>query len=169
MKTCSGESDPPDNGIPPKKNKAEAKQKSTPILGLEGLNEQVEEPCVGDFLRCEQKRTRDGHPVEKFTDSTSITTMFSDSGPTYFSPQGTHTGSLGGTCWNSSHCGRMSITLANGAQITAHTRGTPTRPPANSVDLEVHLTSSKRRNVDSKAAAEGRQTSGIPTSISSRF
>ena len=58
-----------------KKNIAEAKQRSTPILGLDlnsglglkGLNEQVEEPCVGILQeRAESIRTRDGKPAEKY-------------------------------------------------------------------------------------------------------
>ena len=43
-----------------------------------------------EFYRSEQKVS--GHEMENLlrnTDSTSITTMFPDSGPTYFSPQGT--------------------------------------------------------------------------------
>ena len=58
--------------------------------GDEGLNEQVEEPFVGEFHKSEQKVAE--HEVENLlrnTDSTSITTMSLGSGPTYFSPQGT--------------------------------------------------------------------------------
>ena len=57
---------------------------------LKGASEQVEEPFVGEFHRTEQKLA--GHEMENLlrnTDSTSITTMFPESGPTYFSPQGT--------------------------------------------------------------------------------
>ena len=72
--------------------------RSTPLLGLDlnlglqlkGAIEQVEEPFVGKFHRSEQKLA--GHEMENLlrnTDSTSITTMFPESGPTYFSPQGT--------------------------------------------------------------------------------
>ena len=51
---------------------AEAKQRSTPILGLDlnsglglkGVDEQVEEPICGG--RAESGRTRDGKPVEKY-------------------------------------------------------------------------------------------------------
>ena len=45
---------------------------------------------MGEFHSSEQKVA--GHEMENLlrnTDSTSITTMFPDSGPTYFSPQGT--------------------------------------------------------------------------------
>ena len=59
-------------------------------LELKGAIEQVEEPFVGEFHRSGQKLA--GHEMENLlrnTDSTSITTMFPESGPTYFSPQGT--------------------------------------------------------------------------------
>ena len=97
-KTCSGESDPTDNGIlQKKKNIADAKQRSTPILGLDlnsglglkGLNEQVEEPYVGEIL---QECAESGRTLENLarnTDSTSIATVFSDSRSAYFSPHGT--------------------------------------------------------------------------------
>ena len=58
------------------------------------------------------------------TDSTSITTMYSESGPRHFA----HAGSLGGTCANSSHCRRMPRALENRAQSTDHpSRGGITR------------------------------------------
>ena len=80
------------------KNVAEAKQRSTPILGLDlnsrlrlkGASEQIEELVVEEYHRSEQKLA--GHEIESLlrnTDSTSITTMYSDSGHTYLSPQGT--------------------------------------------------------------------------------
>ena len=60
---CTGESHMHDTGISPK-NIAEAKQRSTPIMGLDlnsglgpkGANEQVEEPFVGEFHISEQKK-----------------------------------------------------------------------------------------------------------------
>ena len=81
-----------------RKNIVEAKQRSTPILGLDlnsglglkGASEQVEEPFVGEIHRSEQKL--EGHEMGNLlrnTDSTSIATVFPESGPTYFSPQGT--------------------------------------------------------------------------------
>ena len=80
------------------KHIAEAKQRSTPILGLDlnsglglkGASEQIEEPFVGQYHRGEQKLS--GHEMESLLrnmDSTPITTMYSESGPPYFSPQGT--------------------------------------------------------------------------------
>ena len=80
------------------KNIAEAKQRSTPILGLDfnsglgmkGSNEQVEEPYVEEFHRSEKNVA--GNEMESLlrnTDGSSITTMYSESGPTNFSPQGT--------------------------------------------------------------------------------
>ena len=57
-------------------------------LGLKRTSEQGEEPFVEAGLL-------------RNTDSTSITRMYSESGPTYFSPQGTsHAGSMCGTCGN---------------------------------------------------------------------
>ena len=61
---------------------AEAKHRSTPILGLDlsGLGSKE----AGEQI--------EGHEMESLlrnTDSTSITTMYAESGPTYFSPQGT--------------------------------------------------------------------------------
>ena len=85
----------------------------------------------------------------------------------------THTGSLGGTGWNSSHCGRLPSSLENGAQITAHSCLTPTRPNANPVDTETHSAASEKGGIDStcgdqmgpasdrRLPAEGRQTSGF--------
>ena len=62
-------------------------------LGLKGASKQGEEPFV-----------EAGHEMESLlrnTDRTSITTMYSESGPTYFSPQGTsHAESMCGTCGN---------------------------------------------------------------------
>ena len=77
---------------------AEAKQRSTPILELnlnsglwlKGASEQVEELFVGEYHRSEQKLA--GHEMESLlrnTDSTSITTMYLESGCTHNSPQGT--------------------------------------------------------------------------------
>ena len=59
-------------------------------LVLKGASEQVEETFAEEFHRDEQKRA--GHEMESVlrnTDSPWITTMYSESGPTYFSPQGT--------------------------------------------------------------------------------
>ena len=101
-----------------KKNIAEAKQRSTSILGLDlnsglglkGASEQVEEPLVGEFHRGEQKLA--GHEMETLlrpTDSTSITTellgirAYLLLTARYFA----HTRSLGGTGRNPSHRRRM--------------------------------------------------------------
>ena len=57
---------------------------------MKGSSEQVEEPFAGELHRGEQKLA--GHEMENLlrnTDSTSITTMFPDSGPTCVSLQGT--------------------------------------------------------------------------------
>ena len=89
--------------------------------------------------------------------------------------------SPGGTCWNSSHCGRMPSAPANGAQVTAHPRRTPARPHANPVDTEIHSAASERGGIDSKCGdqmghasdcrlpAEGRQTSGFVASSGQLF
>ena len=120
-------------------------RRSTPILGLDlnsglgmkGSREQVEGPHVGESPRGEQKVA--GYEMEKKnllrkTDSTSIKTMFPDSGPTYFSPQGTsrtldHWVGLVGIHHIVEEC-RV-------AKTTAHPRQTSTRPPAESVDFEI--------------------------------
>ena len=52
-------------------------------LGLNGASEQLEESFVGEHHRCEQKMA--GHEMESLlrnNDSTSITTLFAESGPT---------------------------------------------------------------------------------------
>ena len=72
---------------------AEAKQRNKPILGLDlnstlalkGPIEQLEELFVGEYHRGEQKLAS----LLRNTDSTSITTMYSEVGPMYFSSQGT--------------------------------------------------------------------------------
>ena len=107
------------------------------------------------------------------TDSTSITTVFIWTYVFLTRRHTAHTGSLGGTCWNSSHCGRMPSALENGAQITAHECWTPAKPLANPVDTEIHAAASERGGIDStcgdqmgpashrRLPAEGRQTSVI--------
>ena len=94
----TGESHPHDTGIP-STNFAEAKQRSTPILGLE----------IG--------RTRDGKPAAEhgqYLDHNNVsrirTCVLLTTGHI------AHTGSLGGTCWNSSHCGRLTSALENGVR-----------------------------------------------------
>ena len=139
----TGESHPHDMEFL-QKNIAEAKQRSTPILGLDlnsglglkGASEQVEEPFVGDLHRGEQKLA--GHEMENLlrnTDSTSITTMFPESGPTYFSPQGT-------SRTLDHRVGPVGIHhIVEECRVLwkrAHSCRTSTRPPANSVDTEMH-------------------------------
>ena len=93
------------------------------------------------FHRGEQKVA--GYEMENLlrnTDSTSITTMFPDSGPTYFSPRGTsrsldHWVGLVGIDHIVEECGVLWQTRRRLQLI----------PPANSVDFEIHSAASNRR------------------------
>ena len=113
----TGERHPRDTGILSKKNIAEAKQRSTPILGLDlnsglglkGASGQVEEPFVGEGPT-EIGSTRDGKPAAEhgqYLDHNNVSRIW-----TYVlltTRHIAHTGSLGGTGWNSSHCGRLQL------------------------------------------------------------
>ena len=86
-------------------------------LGLAAEGKKSKSPLLEISTGANRKLA--GHEMENLlrnTDSTSITTMFPDSGPTYFS---------------------------HGAQITAHSA---TRPRANPVDIEIHFAASEKRS-----------------------
>ena len=139
------------------KNIAEAKQRSTPILGLD-LDSGLGLKVAAFRGRIPQERTeggwaRDGEPASKhgqYLDHNTVLGIWTHVLLTtrHFA----HVGSLGGTSGNSSHRRRMPRAMETRTQTVDCPSRTATRPHANSPEL-LWIRTSKRDNAQPRLSA----------------